>query len=207
MFLTQFSLRNPVPVTLFYVVIVLLGGLAFMRMGRSILPPIALPSVSVAITYPGASPTEIERLTIEPIVQELRGIPNVARVSSSAQSGIGEIAVQFRFGSALRNDQADVQSAVDAARANLPLDLVAPVVSLDNPTQAPVLDEAVSSVLLSRSELAQTLAVEIVPALRATAGVGTVRSSGAVVRQFTVKPQLPALDALGGTPLDLYRAV
>src|SRR5215831_19498312 len=114
MFLTQFSLRNPVTVTLFFIVLVLVGGVALMRMGRSILPPIALPSVSVAIAYPGASPQEIERLAIEPIEEEIRGIPNVQRVSSSAQSGIGEIAVQFRFGSTLLTDRANVQSAVDA---------------------------------------------------------------------------------------------
>ncbi len=207
MFLTQFSLRNPVTVTLFFLVFVLVGGVALMRMGRSILPPIALPAVSVAIAYPGASPKEIERLAIEPIEEELRRIPAVERVSSSAQNGIGEIAVQFRFGSSLLTDRANVQNAVDAARANMPLDLIAPIVSLDDPTQAPIMDEAVSSVLLSRTELAEVLSTAIVPALRGTPGVGTVRSSGAVVRQFTVQPQLPALDALGGTPLDLYRSV
>lgn len=207
MLLTRLSLRNPVTVTLFFVVLVLLGAIAVARMGRSILPPIALPAVSVAISYPGASPREVERLTIQPIEEEIRGLPDVQRVSSSAQSGVGEIAVQFRFGSALPTDRANVQSAVDAARANMPLDLVAPVVSLDDPTAAPVVDEAISSVLLSRSELAQTISTAIAPALRATAGVGTVRSSGGVTRQFTVRPLLPALDALGGTPLDLYRAV
>jgi HAE1 family hydrophobic/amphiphilic exporter-1 len=207
MFLTRISLQNPVTVTLFFLVLGLLGAVAVTQMNRSILPPIALPAVSVAISYPGASPSEIERLAIEPIEEQIRGVSDVARISSSAQNGIGEIAVQFRFGSALPADRANVQSAVDAARANMPLDLIAPVVSLDDPAAEPVIDESISSVLLSRSELAQILSTAIVPALRATAGVGAVRSSGGVTRQFTVRPLLPALDALGATPLDLYRAV
>src|SRR5580700_684720 len=207
MFLTTFSLRNPVVVTLFFVAIVAAGLIAIARMGRSVLPPIALPVVSITAAYPGASPREIERLAIEPIEQELRGLPEVDRISSSAQSGIAEIVVAFHFGSNLETDRANVQSAVDAARANLPLDLVPPVVSNQDPTQAPILEEAISSVLLSPSQLAENVTTQILPALRATAGVGAVRGSGAVVRQFTVRPQVAALDALGGTPLDVFRAV
>src|SRR5580700_3359743 len=124
MFLTTFSLRNPVVVTLFFVAIVAAGLIAIARMGRSVLPPIALPVVSITAAYPGASPREIERLAIEPIEQELRGLPEVDRISSSAQSGIAEIVVAFHFGSNLETDRANVQSAVDAARANLPGDLV-----------------------------------------------------------------------------------
>jgi HAE1 family hydrophobic/amphiphilic exporter-1 len=206
-FLTTFSLRNPIAITLFFVLLSALGLVAMTRMPRSILPPIALPVVSVTVTYPGASPNEIERLAIEPLEQELRVLPDVSRVSASAQNGIGEIVVQFRFGSNLQSDRANVQSAVDAARANMPLDLVPPVVSDENPGQAPILDEAISSVLMSPAQLAETVNDRILPPLRATAGVGSVRSSGAVVRQFAVAPNIAALDALGGTPLDVYRAV
>lgn len=205
--LTTFSLRNPVVVTLFFVSIVALGLIALARMGRSVLPPISLPVISVNISYPGAGPEEIERLAIEPIEEQLRGLPEISRVSSSAQNGIAEIVVEFRFGSNVASDRANVQSAVDGARANMPLDLVAPIVSDQSPTQAPILEEAVSSVLLSSPQLAQIVTTQIVPVLRAASGVGVVRDSGAVTRQFVVRPRLGALDALGGTPLDVFRAV
>ncbi len=207
MVLTTFSLKNPIAVTLFFVSIVAIGLLSVACMARSVLPPIALPVVSVTAPYPGAGPNEIERLIIEPIEDELRSLPAISRVSSSAQNGIAEIVVEFRFKSDLAGDRANVQSAVDAARANMPLDLVAPVVSDEEPTQAPILDEAVSSVLLSPAKLAQEVTARIVPALRGSPGVGAVRSSGAVTRQFVVRPQIGALDALGGTPLDVFRAV
>jgi len=205
--LTSFSLRNPVAVTLFFILIGAIGGLAILRLPRSILPPISLPVVTVTVAYPGASPTEIERLAIEPIEDELRALPALSRISSSAQNGAGEIAAEFRFGSNVESDRANVQSAVDAARTNMPLDLVPPVVSPDDQTQPAIVDEAVSSLLLSRSELAQIVARKIVPALRATPGSGAVRSTGDVTRQLTVRPQAGALDALGGTPLDAFRAV
>lgn len=205
--LTTFSLRNPIAITLFFVVTVLLGLTAIGRMGRSVLPPIALPVVTVAASYPGASPREIERLVIEPIEEEIRGIPDVSRVSSSAQNGNAEFVVQFRFGSDLESDRANIQSAVDAARANLPQDLVAPVISNDDPARSPILEEAISSVLLSPAELSQMVSDRIAPALRSVAGVGSVSNSGSTVRQFIVSPNIAALDALGATPLDVYRAI
>ena len=207
MFLTVASLRNPMAVTLFFAIVALLGLLAAVRMGRSILPPIALPVVSVAAVYPGAGPTEIERLIVVPMEQQIQTLPDLSRVSASAQSGIGEIVVQFRFGSNLETDRANVQSAVDAARADMPTDLVPPVVSRQDPTQAPVFEASVSSVLLSPAQLAQAATAQILPRLRAVGGVESVQSSGAVTRQFTVRPQSGALDALGATPLDVFRAV
>jgi HAE1 family hydrophobic/amphiphilic exporter-1 len=205
--LTVFSLRNPIAVTLFFVLIGLLGLFALARMGRSILPPISLPVVSITAAYSGASPDEVERLLIEPMEQEIRTLPDVARVSASAQNQIGELVVQFRFGSSPESDRANVQNAVDSARASMPADLVPPVVSKNDPTQAPILEEAISSVLVSRADVARLLSQRILPSLRATAGVGLVQSSGAVVAQFTVFPRIGALDALGGTPLDVFRAV
>jgi hydrophobic/amphiphilic exporter-1 (mainly G- bacteria), HAE1 family len=205
--LTAFSLRNPVALTLFFIFVVVLGMLAVARMGRSILPPISVPVVSVAATYPGASPREIQRLLVEPIDEEIAGLPDISRVSASAQSGIAEVVIQFRFGSNLETDRANVQNAVEAARANMPVDLVPPVVSKDDQTQAPILEESISSVLVSPADLAALLSRRIIPALRATGGVGPVASSGAFTRQFTVRPRIGALDALGATSLDLLRAV
>ena len=146
--LTRFCLNNPVAATLFFIAIMLSGAVAVMMMGRSILPPIALPVITVSAPYPGAAAAEMERLVIEPIEDQVSALPNLQHVDSSAQNGIAEISVQFRFGSNIEADRADVQQAVDAARANLPPDLLQPVVSRSDPSQAPVLEEAISSELV-----------------------------------------------------------
>lgn len=207
MWLTKLCLRNPVAATLFYVGIAAIGLIAFFAMARSILPPIALPVVTVSAPYPGAAPKEIERLVVEPMEDELRGLPDVSRVSASAQNGIGELTVEFRFGTSLEADRTYAQQAVDAARPNLPPDLVPPVVSRDDPSQTQVLEEAVSSVLVSPRDVSAIVTRRIVPALRATSGVGAVQASGTIARQLTVRPLPGRLQALHGTVLDLFRAV
>jgi HAE1 family hydrophobic/amphiphilic exporter-1 len=205
--LTRFSLRNPIVVTLFYAIVAATGALAFARMGRSVLPPIAFPVVTVTAAYPGAGPEEIERLVVEPIEDQLAGIAQLDRVSSFAQDGQARIVVRFRFGSNLETGRSNVQQAVEAARADMPADLVPPVVEEFDPSQSPVLKAAISSPLLSPRDLADLVRNKIAPALRASSGVGTVLVTGEPVREFVAVPKSAAMQALGATPLDLARAL
>lgn len=207
MWLTAFSLRNPIVVTLFYVFVTAAGLTAYARLGRSILPPIAFPVVAVNAPYAGAGPDEVDRLIVAPIEDKLDALPDLERISSLAQDGVAQIVVRFRFGSDLDTDRANVQQAVDAARANMPADLLAPAIAEIDPSQAPVLDVAVESAVLSPRALADTLDNRVLPALRATPGVGAVSVEGEPVRQFTVVPKLGALDATGIGALDLFRAL
>ncbi len=206
-FLTRFALRNPIAATLFYLLVGLGGILAFARMGRSILPPVAFPVVSISAPYAGAAPAEIERLVIAPIEDQLEAIPDVERVSASAQEDIGEIDVRFRFGSDLETDRTNAQQAVDAARANMPADLVPPVVADRDPSQIPVMEESVTSAVLAARDLTDIVEHKIAPALRATNGVGSVTVSGELDRQLTVVPRVGALYEIGATPLDVLRAI
>jgi HAE1 family hydrophobic/amphiphilic exporter-1 len=205
--LTRFCLNNPIAVTLFYVFVGVAGAIAVLAMGRSILPPVSLPVVTIDAPYPGASSTEIERLIVEPLEDQLNQLPDLDRVSASAQNGTASVVVQFRFASDLDVDRTNVQQAVDAARADMPADLLPPVVSKDDPAQAPVLEESVGSAVVQPGELAELVNRQIAPALRATSGAGTVRVVGTRTRQFTVVPRAGRLEALGATPLDVLRAV
>jgi hydrophobic/amphiphilic exporter-1 (mainly G- bacteria), HAE1 family len=207
MFLTRFSLQNPVAVTLFFACVVLAGLYAFVRMGRSILPDVSFPVVTITAPYAGAGPNEIERLVIQPIEDQVQGLAGIDRVSAFAEDGLASVIVRFRFGTDVDAARQDVQRAVDAARANLPADLLAPAVDKTDPSQAPVLDEAVSSAVLSEDELSALVQRTFAPALRSAPAIGTVRIAGDRVPQFIITPRLGALEALHGTPLDVFRAV
>lgn len=205
--LTRFALDNPIPVTLFYILVGLAGLVAFALMGRSILPPVTLPVVTITAPYPGAAATELERLVIEPIEDQLDALPELERISATSQNGIATIAVQFRFGSDVESDRNNVAQAVNAAQPNLPADLVTPSVSKEDPLQAPILEESVTSEVLSPGEVTQIVDRFVLPALRGTGGVGAVSVSGSLTRQFDVAPRPEALDALHLTSLDVFRAI
>jgi len=207
MWLTRACLANPIAVTLFYVAVALVGLVALATMGRGLLPDVEIPSIAISATYPGASPGDMERLVVEPIEDGLDAVPNIQRVNASSQNGFAQVVAQFRFGVDVRAAQSDVQQAIDGARANLPPDLLPPIVTRDDPSQIPVIEYAVSSAVYDRARISSLLDREIVPALRASGGVGTVRIGGDWQRAFFVKPSSAALGALGGTDLDVLRGV
>ena len=134
MWLTRASLRNPITVTLLCLLVLVSGAAAFLAMGRSILPPVSFPIVTVTAPYAGAGTEEMERLVVRPIEDELEGVPQLERVSSYAQAGVANIVVRFRFGSSIETDRSNVQQAVESARANMPPDLVPPVVATEDPS-------------------------------------------------------------------------
>ena len=207
MWLTRASLRNPITVTLLCFLVLVSGAAAFLAMGRSILPPVSFPIVTVTAPYAGAGTEEMERLVVRPIEDELEGVPQLERVSSYAQAGVANIVVRFRFGSSIETDRSNVQQAVESARANMPPDLVPPVVATEDPSQIPVLTESLTSAVLSPRELSEIVDRTIAPALRAAPAIGSVVVSGDRTRQFTVVPDLGALDALGLSVLDINRSL
>jgi HAE1 family hydrophobic/amphiphilic exporter-1 len=207
MWLTRAALAHPIAITLFYVAVAIVGLAAASGIGRSVLPAIDVASVSISATYPGASPSEMERLVVEPIEDALDSVPNVERVKAAAQSGFMQVVVRFYSGVSMQTAQTDVQHAVDGARVNLPSDLLPPLVVRDDPSQIPIAAFAVSSAVLGESEVNRAVDRTVLPALRATSGVGAVRVAGERARTFLVAPKRAALDALGATDLDVLRAI
>ncbi len=75
-------------------VVVLVGGfLAWQNMPREELPGIDLWGVSITVSYPGASPYEIDQLITTPIESSIRSISGIDRIKSQAKSGVSSTVV------------------------------------------------------------------------------------------------------------------
>ncbi|MCD6528548.1 efflux RND transporter permease subunit, partial [bacterium] len=60
--LTDFSVEKPVTILMIALIIVVLGGLFFSKLGLDLLPEIEYPIVSIVTTYSGVAPEDIEEL-------------------------------------------------------------------------------------------------------------------------------------------------
>ena len=96
-----------------------------------------------------------------------------------------------------------MQQAVDAARANLPTDFLAPSVSEQDPSQAPVMDVAVESPVLSPREHRRRARQPHPAGVARDAPGWRGDVEGEPSRQFTVVPRSGALDAAGSSALDV----
>jgi len=203
MWLTRFTLRQPIIATLFFLAIGVFGLIGYASMGENIIPNVTFPIVSITAVYPGASPEEMERLVVKPIEDQLQGLAHLDKVNASAQEGTASITVQFKLGTDVNFAATDVQHAVDSARIYLPNDLDPPLVEKFDVSAQPILTEAITSSVLSPIELSNVITNEIVPGLRGVKGVGAVEVGGKYTRQITVQPDLGRLRSVGLTLSDV----
>jgi HAE1 family hydrophobic/amphiphilic exporter-1 len=205
--LTRFAVQQPTIVTLFFLAVALFGTIAYFSMGKNIIPNVNFPVVTVSVNYPGASPAEIERLTIRPIEDQIQLIRHLEKVNATAVDGGGVIVAQFKLGTDIDAAANDVTQAVNAARATLPTDLDPPIIDKVDISAQPILIEAITATGIKPADLSSIVVNEIEPALKGVKGVGNVTVAGDYPRQFYVEPNPGKLTGLGLTMLDVYNAV
>ena len=185
----RFFVERALMVNLISVFLMVVGIYAIFDINREAFPNVNLDKIRIDIPYPGASPSEIERLVIIPIEQELKALDGIDSMNSIAFSGSGIINLDIDPDSGNRDQIAgDVQMAVD--QAVLPDDLP------DNPhvleidgSVFPVVQVAVSAPV-SELEL-KRLGDQIEDDLLAIKGIARVQVQGdrkAEIR-ITVDPE------------------
>jgi len=172
----RFLVERALVVNLVSIFLVVIGIYAMLNINREAFPNVNLDKVQVDTVYPGSTPTEIERLVITPIEQELKSLDGIDKMTSIAFPGSGRIILELEQDASNRERiVSDVQLAVD--RANLPMDLPQePVVLEIDGQMIPILNIAISA---PRSEVElKRLGDRIEDDLLALQGVGRVQVQG-----------------------------
>jgi len=100
------------------VMAVFIGAIvAWPRTPKEELPDFASPNIHVSISYPGATPSDVERLVTRKVEQELKGIDGVEEVRSTSTEGRCSITLEFQPGFAdMDNALNDIRSAVNGVK-------------------------------------------------------------------------------------------
>ena len=100
-------IRRPVFAIVISIVILLMGGLAIMKLPTSQFPEISPPMVMVSAAYPGASAKVLTESVLIPLEQAVNGVPGMKYMTSDAVSA-GEANIQIVFNLGTDPDQAVV---------------------------------------------------------------------------------------------------
>ncbi len=202
---STWSIRNPIPAILLFIMLTLVGLLSFHQMRIQNFPDLELPTVIVSASLPGASPSQLETDVARKIENQVATLQLVKHVYTKIQDGTVSITVEFRLEKPLQEAVDDVRDAVSQIRADLPADLRDPVVSKFNLAGVPILTYTVSSPRMDDEALSWYVDNTVAKRLIAVPGVGKVARVGGVTREVRVELDPSRMLALRVTAAEISR--
>jgi len=119
--ISRFFIDRPVFATVLSIVVMLVGGIAYLRLPLAQYPEVVPPVVQVTATFPGASAGVVAETVAAPLEQEINGVEKMLYINSrSTNDGRMTLDVTFQVGTNLDMAQVLVQNRVSAALARLP---------------------------------------------------------------------------------------
>ena len=200
---SSWSIRNPIPVVLLFLMLTVAGLYSFQSMRIQNMPDMEFPMVTIAASLQGATPGQLENDVARKIENALVNIQGKRHISTTLGDGAVSMMVEFELDKPVQDALDEVRSAVQGVRADLPTDVPDPVVDKVDLVSQPVLAYALQSDRLDEQELSWFVDNDLNRRLLALKGVGKVTRVGGVDRQVHVDLDLLKLRALGLTVGDV----
>lgn len=170
----NFSIKNPLVVNLFLILIVVLGVISWRSMPQEMFPVVEIDKVRISTEFEGAPPEEVESQITILIEDELDLLPDIDVVTSESNEGFSKIVIDLKPDANIDEFVRDLRSTVDAI-TDLPEEAERPTITRLK-TRFPVISLSVYGDV-STGTLVQT-AKDIKSRLQQISGVASVSIAG-----------------------------
>ncbi len=122
-----FFVRYPIWATVVMFSVIGFGLISLSQMRFSFFPEVEPDTISVQVTYPGASPDEVAEGVVLKIEENLEGLSGIDRITSVSEENMGSVIVEITREADLDKVLTDVKNAVDRINS-FPVDAEKPVI-------------------------------------------------------------------------------
>ncbi|MGZ9114709.1 MAG: efflux RND transporter permease subunit, partial [Brevundimonas sp.] len=205
--ISSWSIKNPIPIILMFVLLTLAGVNGFMGMRINNNPDIDFPLISVYAGRPGAAPSEMEVQVTRLIEDSLAGLPGVRHINSQVLDGSSQTTIEFELGTDTERATNDVRNAMSGLRADLPQDMQEPSVQRIDITGDALITWVISSETMTPEQISWFVDNDVSRTLLAIRGVGEVNRGGGVDREIAVELDPDRLASYGLTAAAVSQAL
>jgi len=207
--LAKLSIKQPIFISMVLLALTLVGILAYQRMGVDLFPDITNPVVSVSVSYPGASPEEVETLVTQPIEKAVSTLNGIDTVSASSREGSSNVSIRFAIGRDVAQAAQEVRERLDTVRRRLPDDAEDPVLRRFDPNDSPIMSVALTTrgEDIPPAEMRRLIEELVGPRLERIPGVAAADVSGLRVQEVHIELIASKLKTLGITPQQVVAAL
>lgn len=197
------SIRNPWPTLLCFIALTVAGLWSFQQLKVQNYPDLDLPTVTTWVAMPGASPPLLETEVARKLEDALAPLTGVKHLYTSVLDGGVAVTAEFKLEKDIQTAMQEVRDAVGLIRADLPPQILEPVIKKINITGIPILSYSVSSTAHDELALSWLVDRDVQRVLAAVPGVGEVSRVGGLSRQVQVELDPVRLAALGVTAFEV----
>ncbi|MGZ3743476.1 MAG: efflux RND transporter permease subunit [Pseudobdellovibrionaceae bacterium] len=145
--LSELSIKRPIFISCIVALMLILGVICLEKMPVDLFPDVTFPILSVQVTYPGASPVDLEKQVSKPIEDELGSLSGLKTMTSNNLDSVAIIILEFKLGTDIKEAEQQVRNRIGNIRRNLPNDIYEPVIRRFDPADQPVITLAITSKL------------------------------------------------------------
>jgi multidrug efflux pump subunit AcrB len=207
--MTALSLRNPIAILMICIGLVVFAAVVTPRMSVDTFPELTPPVLVVGTLAPGLGPKDVEKTITWRIEKYVSATPGVDFVQSTSRNNLSVVFVWLKWGTDLNSAQTLVQQQVAFAMSAVPksLGVLPPFVLQYDPSNAPVIQVAVTGGGLTGPQLYDYALNNIEPILEGIPGVASASINGGRQRQINVIVDPARAQARGVTSGDVAAAV
>jgi hydrophobic/amphiphilic exporter-1 (mainly G- bacteria), HAE1 family len=205
--LTRLFITRPTLVFVLVSLMMFAGILSTVKIVKELYPDVSQPTVTISVSFNGASVTEMRDEIVTPLEENLAGTPDLQTINTVVQQGFATISAVFTINSDTATDLALTNKAVQASEKLLPTNITPPTVNLQNPTESVVVTLALFSQKLSLANLSLYAQNVIAPALEQVPGISFANVGGVVIPAYEITVDPSRLTANNLTINDVINTV
>src|SRR5947209_6550199 len=183
--LAEICVRRPVFATMLILSLTVVGAFSFSTLGVDLFPKIDLPTITVTVVNPGASPREIETEVTDKVEAAVNTISGIDELRSTSVEGVSQVFITFLLEKNADVAAQEVRDKVNLIVTDLPETADQPIIQKLDTDAAPVLRVAVSANKPLR-DVTDIADKDIKKRIESINGVGNVDIVGGATREIHV---------------------
>src|SRR6266566_2665249 len=204
--LAEICVRRPVFATMLILSLTVVGLFSYNSLGVDLFPKIDLPTITITVVNPGASPQEIETEITDKVEGAVNTISGIDELRSTSVEGVSQVFITFLLEKNPDVAAQEVRNKVDLIVNDLPVTAEQPVVQKLDTDAAPVVRIAVSAPRSLR-EVTDVADKKIKQQIESINGVGDVQIIGGRTREIEIRVDPDKLRAFNVTVAQVADAV
>jgi len=182
----EFFVKRPVTTIMLIMVFVIMGFVSLYSLSIEKAPKVDFPIVTISVTYPGATPLEVETLVVKKIEDVVSELSEIKKIRSQSFNDFGFIYVEFLMSADVNVKSIEAKDKVEAILNDLPEDIDKPIIEKYDPLMVPVLNLVLLSDTLDTRTLYEYADKTLKNKFSSVRGVAKVDVYGGKERQIKV---------------------